>query len=267
MSVWYAIPSKRPAADAEHVLKFWRYQGYKIALVRDFVDLDFYGDLTYFSEPIWGGYPGYAPAVNYLCKQILLEDSEAEWIVTGGDDILPDPMKTAEEIARECSDHFWLQSFAVPTPGVDRSVYFQTFERDFRKRALFGVMQATGDRWGEDDPYAKIKWPDRPAYIDRVCGSPFMGREFCRRMYGGDGPLYHGYRHMFEDEELQAVAERLGVLWQRRDLTHHHQHYARQGKPCPEFLKEVSGQKHWAESQLLFTQRQAAGFPGHEPIP
>ena len=47
----------------------------------------------------------------------------------------------------------------------------------------FGVMQPTGDRWGERNGIATI---------DRIAGSPWMGREFCRRMYHGSGPMYNG---------------------------------------------------------------------------
>ena len=93
-----------------------------------------------------------------------------------------------------------------------------------RRFETFGVMQATGDRWGENEPWARAQFPDAPAYIDRICGSPWIGREFARRMNQGKGPFWREYFHMFADEELQCVAQRLGVLWQRRDLTHHHEH-------------------------------------------
>jgi hypothetical protein len=185
-------------------------------------------------------YPGYGAAVNELVKLILLTDREASWIVTGGDDVEPDPNRRPDEIARQCSQHF---------------------------RGTFGVMQPTGDRWGEDRN--QPNYSGRGAYIDRVCGSPWLGRDFCRRMYGGHGPLFHGYRHMFVDEELQAVAQRLGVLWQRRDLTHFHRHWARVEirVACPSFLAEANSPLHWQESQSLFRSRAATGFPGHKPLP
>lgn len=124
----------------------------------------------------------------------------------------------------------------------------------------FGVMQPTGDRWANGS-------------IDRICGSPWMGREFCERAYGGNGPMFGGYRHMFNDEELQAVALKLGCFLQRRDLTHYHEHFCRQGEgvnwaaPPPAFLRAANSPEHWKRYGALFQQRKAAGFPGHEPCP
>jgi hypothetical protein len=95
-------------------------------------------------------------------------------------------------------------------------------------------------------------------------------------MYGGNGPLFEEYRHMFVDEELFAVAVKLGVLWQRRDLIHLHNHFCRvengvnwqQGiAKMPEFLREANSQQHWLKYKALFESRKAAGFPGHQPIP
>ncbi len=248
MSVWFAIPSKRPPEEAEPVLKLWREHGYKIALWRD--DMDFpYGIVDYIrADP----YPGYSIAVNSLVRDILQSDEQAEWIVTGGDDVEPDPNHAAETIAAQCSEMFGR---------------LQVRHRMVDHFATFGVMQPTGDRWGEHDIIpGKVG-----AYIDRVCGSPWMGREFCRRMYQGQGPLFSGYFHMFEDEELQCVAQKLGVLWQRRDLIQMHRHWGRFSNPTPrsmpEFLREVNSPKHWQESKAIFESRAATGFPGHEPIP
>jgi len=258
LSVWFAIPSKRPDPEAQPVLDLWRERGYLVALFRDAGDppLDCHFELR-------GVYPGYAAAVNRLCREILAADPQAEWIVHGGDDVAPDSSHSADEIAVSCLEHFGCLA-------LDRMLQGQPC---VSPEATFGVMQPTGDRWG-DEPWSRQRWPERPAYIDRICGSPWVGREFARRMYGGRGPLCEAYHHMFEDEELQNVAEDLGVLWQRRDLVHHHGHWGRKPNAsdadCPEFLRAVaigeSGRRHWAESQTLFNERKAAGFPGHEPI-
>lgn len=261
MSVWYCIPSKRPAEQANEVLKLWRERGYKIAL---FVDASDYEQQTRETETpadyreMAFAYPGYAKAVNALVRSVIRDNPDCDWIVTGGDDVEPDPNHSAEEIAKQCSGYF----FRLQRAETD-SVGAQELE-------TFGVMQPTGDRWGADEPWAKQMYPNAPAYIDRVCGSPWLGREFCRRMYGGTGPLFSGYYHMFEDEELQNVAQKLGVLWQRPDLTHHHRHWGRKlgatPQDIPEFLKKVSGPEHWKEAKALFESRKAEGFPGHEPI-
>ena len=178
-------------------------------------------------------YPGYATAVNSLVRLILKNDPAAEWIVTGGDDVEPDEWCDPRTIARECTKYF---------------------------DGTFGVMQPTGDRWAGGS-------------IDRICGSPWMGREFCERMYGGNGPLWDGWFHCFVDEELQSVAQGLGVLWQRRDLTHYHRHWAR-GNNSREVDFDPRGEpEHLKDKNVtldrdrpLFNQRKMEGFPGHEPL-
>lgn len=234
MSVWYAIPSKRPLADAERCLDAWAAKGYRIAVFRDsgepFPRCATFGDTM---RP----YPGYARAVNELALGILELDPDAEWIVTGGDDVWPDERWRAIDIGEECTRNF---------------------------RGTFGVMQPTGDRWGADQAQPNFAGS---AYIDRVCGSPWMGREFCERINGGQGPLWPEYTHMFVDEELQNVAQSLGILWQRPDLTQRHEHWARGAqRTVPEFLREVNTREHWNQYKALFEDRKANGFPGHQAL-
>ena len=260
MSVWVAIPSKRPAADVAKWRDLWRERGYKIALLRDYYDDHAeLGDIV-----LRGTYLGYAYSVNYLIQFLIANVKDAEWFIVAGDDVEPDPNHTADEIAAQCARVFG-----------DRVVVNQSdYPEEWQRFSTWGVMQPTGDRWG-DEPWSRQRWPDAPAYIDRVLGSAWYGREYCRRMYGGKGPLFEGYTHMFEDEEAQHVALKMGVLWQRPDLIQHHHHWARKPNAsdadCPAFLRKVSGhteegRKHWADSQLLFETRRDAGFPGHEPI-
>jgi hypothetical protein len=232
MSVWFCIPSARPVAQANPVLEQWRERGYKVALWRDSLK----DAWPIHDHMIVAPYPGYALAVNGLVRSVLALDSDCDWIVTGGDDVMPDPNYTAEEIAVQCSEHF---------------------------AGTFGVLQSTGDRWG-DDPFGRARWPDAPAYIDRVAGSPWIGREFCRRVYRGNGPIWPEFWHMFEDEHLQAVAKKLGCFWQRPDLIHYHQHWMRDCEgdqaQMPEFLKEVSGCEHWKKSAEIFERLKQGGF-------
>ncbi len=175
-----------------------------------------------------GLYPGYYAVVNRLCAAIREQDPEAQWIVAAGDDMLPDADHTPEEIARECSEHFG---------------------------GTFGVMQPTGDRWGHANH----------VYSENICGSPWLGREFTRRMYGGRGPYSEEYYHMFGDECLMNVAKLVGVLWQRRDLTQYHMHWARERKPMPAYLKKANAEFHAAKQ--IFDRQKASGFPGHQPLP
>lgn len=264
MSVWLTIPSKRPPSEANEILHLWQERGYKIALMREIEDTsyDLICDVQIVSPP--DGYPGYARAVNYLSWEILdpdanSHDPDAEWFVLGGDDIEPDPNHSAEEISGDCRSYFddlWSVRrndgnvmYAPPDPANDET---------------FGVMQPTGDQWGDKDG----------PYIQRVCGSPWIGREFARRINQGRGPLWPEYFHMGSDEELQAVAVKYGVLWQRPDLTHFHRHWGRprQGEKMgmadrmPDFLKRANSPEEWRKYKKLFAERQAAGFPGSDPI-
>lgn len=256
MSCWFCIPSARPFQEADKVFKLWRHQGYKIALWRD-------TDPSYAASPfpnriIWGEYPGYAQAVNALVLNVIEHDPTAEWFISGGDDTEPDLNYSAEEIAEQCARHFGLEQTRLgitSKPG--------TAPTSVGPYSTFGVMQPTGDRYAGGS-------------IDRICGSPWMGREFCQRINRGDGPLWPEYRHMFVDEELFEVSKKLGILWQRPDLIHLHHHFMRvspdvnsnavQRQPPP-FLVEANSPHHWNTYQLLFNQRKAARFPGHEPIP
>lgn len=248
MSVWLCIPSKRAPSEANPVLQKWRDMGYKIALFVDREDehiekiCDFRGV---------GNYPGYGAAINGLIRNVADFDSKAEWFVTGGDDTEPDSAHTAEEIAQACANHFSVNFYRRDAPHPELEGL------SLERTSTFGVMQPTGDRWGEERG---------SAYIDRVAGSPWLGREFCQRMYGGRGPYFEEYRHMFDDEELQNVATMLGVFWQRPDIVHLHNHWGRiPGQQVPEFLRVVNSPTHWARVQSLFKARKVQGFPGHEP--
>jgi hypothetical protein len=194
-------------------------------------------------------YPGYAKAVNFLVSVVMERDPSCEWFVTGGDDVEPDMNHSAQEIAAQCSGYFY--------------------------QSTFGVMQPTGDRFDG-------------GCIDRICGSPWMGREWCRRINQGRGPLWPEYTHMFVDEELQNVAIKYGVLWQRPDLIHLHHHFMRAstdlhsravavsegGKilygarqlPRPAFLDEANSGAHWSKYKGIFLERKRAGFRGSEPL-
>jgi len=259
MSVWICIPSIRPGGGT---LPLWKERGYRVAVVRQGPSLP-YADLEISTDR----YLGWAPSINMLITAVMVLDPEADWFVGGGDDTEPDPHPPAE-IARQCSEHFYnaiecayppsrpaFASVPIPSPGG-----FGNDAPSWKRWSTFGVMQPTGDL---------ALWPG--SAIDKFAGSPWMGREFCRRMYGGAGPLFGGYRHMFGDEELQEVATDLGVFWQRPDLIHLHRHWGRtpggsRRENIPAFLDEVNSEEHWRESRALFQLRKSKRCPGHEPI-
>ncbi len=249
MSVWLCIPSARPVAEVNARMDKWRDMGYKIALWRDLPEDDVIAD-----QVLVGRYPGYAVALNTLAD-VLRRDLRCDWIVAAGDDTDPDPAKRADEIARECSEYF---AGRGPADRVDENTVSMSIS-EFEKSRTFGVMQPTGDPWA--DHQGRI--------IERIAGSPWLGREWCRRAYAGKGPLWPEYTHCFADEELQLVAQRYGVFWPRPDLTQHHDNWARaRGNPAdrPAFLDEANSPEHWRKYQALFNKRKAAGFPGSELI-
>ena len=265
MSVWYCIPSKRSPTEANICLDKWRAQGYKIALWRDSGDEPIACDLM-----ISGEYPGYAQAVNALCAEVLKSDPDCDWCVTGGDDIEPDPNQSAEEIARQCSEHFGKPLGLPPEPVRENRPDFLHAELQATSAYLrinyslptFGVMQPTGDRFAQGS-------------IDRIAGSPWMGREWCERANGGQGPFWPEFTHMFGDEALQRTAQKLGVFWQRPDLIHLHHHFMRKSTDInspavptviPPHLVEWNSQRHWNEMQAIFRRLEAHGFAPCMPL-
>lgn len=244
-NVWYCIPAKRVEGST---LPLWRERGYKIATFSDDGDpLPLVPDLS-----IQGIYEGYAISVNKLVKAVLAADPSCSWLVTGGDDIKPEPTHSPEEIAEQCTHHFSLEFSR-------RSGYPHDIARSMPESS-FGVMQPTGDRNGEQEDWAHRMFPNAPAYIDRICGSPWMGRTFCERVYGGRGPLWPEFYHMYVDEHLQNVVRKLDILWQRRDLIHKHDCAALRNEPKPEFLNFVYTRKHWDEAKAIFLRLKEGGF-------
>lgn len=234
MSIWYAIPSARPIEEVAPVLRAWIERGYKPLLWRDETE---------------GHYPGYAQAVNELVKRILERDKNADWIVTGGDDTLPDPNRTAGQIAAECCAYFGTLHWPVDKLG------------DIRNKT-FGIMQPTGDRFAGGS-------------IDRIAGSPWLGREWCLRANQGKGPFWPEFTHMFGDQALKATAEKLGVYWMRPDLIHFHKHFMRESdaldanatrSQVPPHLKKWNTQEHWHEMLTIYRRLEAEGFASCMPL-
>ena len=263
MSVWFAAPSARPVAEVNARMDKWRDMGYKIALWRDPPEDDVIAE-----QVLVGRYPGYAVALNMLAADVLRRDRSCDWIVAAGDDTDPDPAKRANDIARECSLYFLRRSFVavaerygLTNDTTPEHLRFNparaTALKDERLRKLpqttFGVMQPTGDPWA--DHQGRI--------IERIAGSPWLGREWCKRAYGGKGPLWPEFYHCFADEHLQNVAIKLGIFWQRPDLTHYHDNWARKRGDIldmPEFLRIANSSEHWRESKTIFERLKAGGF-------
>lgn len=114
---------------------------------------------------------------------------------------------------------------------------------------LFGVMSCTGDGFSAND----------------CCiVSPWFGREYVRRAYGGVGPWCEAYSHYWVDREGFDVAQKLGVLWLRPDLSQFHDHWSRKGTPPPEHIQKWRALNR--KGHELYQRRKAENFPGSEPL-
>lgn len=264
------MPSKKPVAEANIALSKWRKRGYSIGLVRDPGEDSpaLIADHLFVLDP----YPGYSRSINRIAKEVLAFDESCNWVVAAADDMHPDASMDPDLIAKQCTEYFALNGKA----SLDKTT-----------RATYGVMQPTGDRWGDHGTGHKFeKWPDQPhrcihcgqaektpphmvgAYADRVAGSAWLGREWCRTMNKGSGPFFPGFTHMFSDECLQEVAQLVGVFWQRRDLIHYHDHWGRAQAPArygnaenmPTYIAQWNTSAHWNESKALLDRLRQSDF-------
>lgn len=246
MNVWAIAPSIRPNGGT---LPSWKAMGYKVAVLRQgegFPEAD---------NILWTDhYLGWAKSINILIKWVIGFDAEAQWFVIGNDDTLPDETHTPDQIAFECGRYFGEKQQQYRMEQVFSSLV------DHKARmpwSTFGVMQPTGD-------YAL--WPG--SNIIGFAGSPWLGRDWCKRAYGGNGPVCEDFFHNWSDQHLQEVAIKLDVFWQRDDLIHQHNHAGRSGSgwKWEPFQLCLQGKDTWDREKALFEQQRASGFAGHDPI-
>lgn len=254
--VWFVLPSRREGQDS--TLWSWRERGYRIAVCREPELPQTWADLVVPTAK----YLGWPRSVNLLVHRVLAEYPETRWFVCGGDDTLPDPNHAPDEIAEQCSKQCLINSFLrrqdARTPAhlridQDKVWKLSTEKLDKVPESTFGVCQPTGDPWS--DSQGRI--------IERIAGSPWIGREFARRMYHGAGPLYPGFYHNFADEHLQLVAQKLGCFWQRPELIHEHKHWARpraDRADQPAWAGHLYDGVDWKHGQALFQRLKAGGF-------
>lgn len=259
--VWVVFPSKRPPAEARPVIDKWLARGYRVAIQRDTSD-ETIGERVAFGAvcdapivelPVTN-YRGYAAAMNFLIAHVLLVDPGCNWIVAGADDTWPDPDHNPAVIAKECSIYF--AEYSIHRRGL---ILPGDPDQDWRRMSTFGVMQPTGDR-----DFGDAAGP----YVDRVASSPWIGREFARRVNKGRGVFCEEYFHMGCDEHLQEVAIKLGVFWQWPQITHMHMHW---GRPLPgekmghrdrmpKFLERANDPDEWQKYKAILERQRAAGF-------
>lgn len=209
--VWYIFPSGNRTAAAIACAE-WRERGYKTAVAVDDAGEVGGADLTLHGAE----YSGYYDAIRRLCVAV-----DANVVVCGGDDILPDK-RDAQDIASEFAERF---------PD------------------LCGVMQPTGDDFG-GTAWAAV--------------SPWIGRGWIEKAYGGNGPHWTGYWHLYGDQELQEVATARGLFWQNPNVTQYHAHWTRgHDDNLPRGIR-ANINARWPQDKRLFEERKANGFPGSE---
>ena len=214
MEVWACFPTVH-LKETNEIASLWKEYGYKVAV---FVNPPFaYSKLKVDKVFIQNKWEGFGVAANILCHGV-----PGDVVVLIGDDILPHPGRTAQEIGEEFKERF---------PD------------------LFGVMQPTGDDYGS------IK----------ICAiSPWIGRGFIEKAYGGQGPYWGEYKHYYSDHELQVVATLLGAFQQRPDLIQYHDHWQRRNERRPKHLRKAK--RGYVKDKQLFRRRKGENFPGHQGL-
>lgn len=225
-NVWVLIPTALKEHVWDHFAK-WRTQGYKIGLLTDAFACPS-GDprrqrAIEASDMLidCATYPNVWKSWNMLAKAVMAWGADV--CVMIGDDMDPDPLKSAQEIAEE---------------------YLARFPDGY------GVMQPCGDPQGMDSS-------GLPAAA-RICGSPWVGRRWVNDAYRGNGPVCGEYNAFYADEEMKLKAEKLGVLWMRSELTQFHHHWSWGHLQRQEY--HVRNNKKWNDDKALFEKRKEEGF-------
>jgi len=140
--VWVVWPTVSLARSDLMAAK-WQENGYKVAVLVNSpldVDVDKCVCDSFIIQPNWSGFP---TAVNLLCQSV-----PGDVVAVVGDDVYPDPDKTAAEIREE---------------------FLQTFPD------TFGVMQPIGDIFASTHLCAVSPWSGR-GVIERAYGGkgPFF---------------------------------------------------------------------------------------------
>ncbi len=143
--VYFAIPSANPE-NCRKNLPAWREMGYKVAVLQDHKKVDVPADIVV----QYGDYRGWPASVNALCLEVV--PKTAAIVVSGGDDMLPDPHHSAQQIAKQFLKRF---------PDT------------------FGVMQPHGDKFQDTTQYCGSPWLGRNWFT-----TMYQGR-------GGMSSAYH----------------------------------------------------------------------------
>lgn len=223
LNCWVVFPSAI-TERANAAVDAWSAQGYRTLIYQDMGAVPCKADMVRF-----GRFPGYYKIINHLVEDALCEGADV--VTCAGDDMLPDPLASAQTIGR-----FYLSKF----PNGE------------------GVLQCCGDMQGLDRRGVQA--------AKRICGSPTFGRDWITRSYQGKGPLFSGYHSFYGDEDLKEVAEMLGLLWMEPTFTFLHKHWS-WGHMSRQEYQERNSDNYWELDAELFSNRKREGFPDSELLP
>ena len=226
LQVWYCIPTARVPV-ALQILREWKGQGYRNALLLDTKSSD-------------AAAVAVAKAA-YNVDAVLVVEQYIGW-ADSVNRLAALALERGADMVVTGGDDVW------PEMRYPAHVLAQQFADHFPN--LFGVMQPSGD--GSE-------------CYDRCAMTPWVGRGFIEKTYGGKGPFWPEYFHFWPDTELFNVAHMLGCYWNRPDLIQFHDHWRRQGCNAvrPQHLMAASA-RNGADHEI-FTKRRGRGWPGARP--
>lgn len=217
-----------PVAKADRALaasKLWLDAGYGMVMYQDAGTAEFVKHTRV--STLIGPYHGFWRAINLMAQHAF--DDGANLVLYAGDDMSPDAKKSPHEIGEQ-----YLQKF--PTG--------------------FGVMQPSGDPQGKDETGKSA--------AQRICGSPWWGREWNSRAYRGRGPVDGRYHSFYADESIYEVSKQLNLLWMRDDLVQYHKHWSWGWTPREQY--HARNQTHWMNDKAIFDESKLNGFPEGAPL-
>lgn len=216
--VWFVIPSAS-VEKCRATLPLWRQQGYKIAVLQNHQRGDIPADVVVWAD----SYPGWPGSVNRLCREVV--PKQCKLIVTGGDDMRPDPHRPAEQLLREFLERF---------PDT------------------FGVMQPHGDEFLGAKLYCGSPFVGRAFFETMYQGAGVMPE--CYRHNWADNELF------WVASGLGVLWSRPDVS----HFHDHFTRQAGAAAAMPDYWKS-NVKPHELLDCLTFIKRKARGFPGHEP--